>query len=111
MDAGHQRSELHPPGDAGQITEGVVAFEHRLIYFADALYLEEVVHHPEAREARLIGGPADLGQFRADPRRAFRPTETRHLQTYAHVSISSRKVKRRPADSIPRMGARGGRAP
>jgi hypothetical protein len=49
-----------------------------------------VVHHPQARETRLVGGSADLGQFGAYPRCALRPGETRDLQAYAHVAISSR---------------------
>src|SRR5215210_9463191 len=66
-DAGYQRAELRPLRHPGQIAQGAVALEHRLLGHADDAYLEEVVHDPEARETGLVRGPADLGQFVAYP--------------------------------------------
>src|SRR5215210_3751362 len=78
-DAGHQRAELRPLRHPGQVAQGAVALEHRLLGLADDAYLEEVVHDPQARETGLVRGPADLGQFVAYPPVPVRPGEAGNL--------------------------------
>src|ERR671913_493251 len=85
--ARYQGSELHPIGDGSQEVEGAVALEHGFVNFADHPDLEEVVHHPEAREAGLVSGPADLRQLRSYRGGGVGPSETRNLQSYAHLGI------------------------
>ena len=68
-----------------QEAEGAVALEHWVPRLADHPDLEEVVHHPEAREAGLVGGPPDLRQLRSYRGGGVGPSEARNLQSYAHV--------------------------
>ena len=58
-DAGDERAELHPLGHAGEVAERRVALEHVLPLAADLRDLQEVVHHPQAREA---GAPRRRGR-------------------------------------------------
>ena len=77
---GHQCPELRPLGDARDEAQGGVALEHRLLRSPDDLDLEEVVHHPDAGEAGLIGGPRDPRQARSDGAGRPLPGEARYLQ-------------------------------
>ena len=61
-DARDQRAEPDPLGHAGEVAERRVALEHVLPLAPDLRDLEEVVHQPEAREARLLGRARDLGE-------------------------------------------------
>jgi hypothetical protein len=83
----YQGAELHPIGDASQEVEGAIALEHRFLNFADCPDLEEVIHHPEAREAGLVGGPPDLRELRSDRIGSVGPSEARNLQSYAHGGV------------------------
>ena len=49
---------------AGEVAERRVALEHVLPLAPDLRDLDEVVHHPQAREAGLLGGARDVGQRR-----------------------------------------------
>ena len=65
---------------AGQVAERRVALEHVLPLAPDLRDLEEVVHHPQAREAGLLGGARDLGERRRRARRVPGPVEARDLE-------------------------------
>ena len=60
-DAGHQRAEAHLFRQSHQVAERAVAFEHRFFSTADPLYLEEMVHDPDAGKAGIIGSAGNLG--------------------------------------------------
>lgn len=91
LNARHKRPELCLLRNPGQVAEGAVAFEHGLLGLSYHLYLEEVVHYPQAVEPGLVGGLADLRQLRAYLFRPIRPGETGDLQSNTHVSNSSLK--------------------
>ena len=60
-DPGDERAQPDPLGHAGEVAERRVALEHVLPLAPHLRDLDEVVHHPEAREAGLLGRPRDLG--------------------------------------------------
>ena len=64
MIAGDERAEPDPLGHAGEVAERRVALEHVLPLAPDLRDLEEVVHHPQAREAGLLGRARDVGERR-----------------------------------------------
>src|SRR5215217_5024218 len=79
-DAGDERAEPDPLRHSGEVGERRVAFEHVVPLAPDLRDLEEVVHHPEAREARLLGGAGELAERRCRRRGMAGEAEARDLQ-------------------------------
>src|SRR5918998_4874500 len=83
--AGNQGAELNLLGDARQVVEDVIALEHGFLGFAHPPDLEEVIHHPDACEAGLVGGLSDFCQLRSDRTWGVGPSEAWNLQSYAQT--------------------------
>ena len=98
MDAGNQRSQHGLLCNSGQLAQGAVAFEHRLLHLAHNLYLEEVIHHPQARKACFVGCPADLSQFGAYPRGRFYPLNGRGRRRSSPLTGDASKDVEEPID-------------
>ena len=98
-DAGDERAEPDALGHAREVGERGVALEHVLPLAPDLRDLEEVVHHPQAREARLLGGRADSASAGPVVAGAPRPGEARDLQAEVERHGSSSGARRRPARS------------
>ena len=79
-DAGDERAEPDALGHAREVGEGGVALEHVLPLATDLRDLHEVVHDPEAGEARVLGRPRDLGERVCRRLRVAGPVEARDLQ-------------------------------
>jgi hypothetical protein len=61
-DPSDERPQPETLRDAGEVPERRVALEHVLPLPADLRDLEEVVHQPEALEARLLSGARHVGE-------------------------------------------------
>ena len=82
-DPGDERAEPDPLGHPGQEGERGPALEHVLPGAAEHRDLAEVVHHPDAPEAGLLGGGRDGGEARPQLGRAAGPRPHRDLQPEA----------------------------
>ena len=69
-----------PVRHAGEVAERRVALEHVLPLAPDLRDLQEVVHHPQAREAGRLRGARDVGQRGRRRRGVAGPVEARDLQ-------------------------------
>jgi hypothetical protein len=81
---GDLRAEPDFRGDAGQEGERRVTLQHLVLRRADVLDLEEVVHHPQRVEPRVVGGLRHCGELRAEMGGSGRPTEVADCQANLH---------------------------
>jgi hypothetical protein len=92
VDGPNEGPQPDPGRGAGQEAEGRVCLEHRRLRPAQAgigRKLPEVVHDPQAGEARPFGGAGDLAQAGADGGRSIGPGEGRELQADEHRDVLS----------------------
>ncbi len=76
-----ERPEPGPVRDRRQVAERGVGLQHRVPLPPHLRDLDEVVHHPQGREARLLGRRRHLGEPRPDVGGAAFPREARQLET------------------------------
>src|SRR5690606_27628496 len=80
----YHRAERDPLGQRGGERERGVALQHRLLRGAHPADLEEVVHHPQRVEARLVRLAGRPAEDRADPLRSAGEGEAGDLKADAH---------------------------
>src|SRR5262249_23695353 len=69
---------------AGGKCQGSPTFEHLIVGWAKVGQLEEVIHHPQARESSVLGPPGDLPKGRAKVLARSGPGKDGDLQSYTH---------------------------
>jgi von Willebrand factor type A domain len=87
--AGDHRQQRRPRRAGRQVSQRGVPLEHLLLGRPDHRDLEEVVHHRDVLEPRLVRGPRHRGQLPAKRLRPARRGEIRNLQPNLHVITSS----------------------
>ena len=108
-DARDHRAEPDPLRRRGQEAERGPALQHVLPGLPHPRDLAEVVHDPQALEARLLGRRGDLPEVAGDLGRAARPREAGELQAEAHRRPLARPRRvRRPAPPARRVTGPGG---
>ena len=78
-DARHHRPQGHAFGDAGRVGQRRVAFQHLHRRAVGRAYLEEVVHDPQAVEARVVHGSCRRAEATAQLGCTARPGELGNL--------------------------------
>src|SRR6476619_1178781 len=82
--AGNESAETDSPSYARQKIERAVAFEHRLIGFADHLDLKKMIHHPQTGKTGFLGRLADAHQRWSNLLRTAGPGKRRYLKSQLH---------------------------
>src|SRR5690349_10831349 len=83
-------AETDSPGYARQKIERAIAFEHRLIGFADHLDLKKMIHHPQTGKTGFLSRLADARQRWSNLLRTAGPRKRRYLKSQLHDLTSRR---------------------
>jgi hypothetical protein len=78
--------QLGPLRVRGQEAQRRVRIEHLVLGRPDAFDLEEVVHHSDPVEARLVGRPGDGRESWTELFGSARPRKVRYLKSEFHCS-------------------------
>jgi hypothetical protein len=82
--ASHQGDQLGAGRACRQVPERGVGLQHLALGRPDRADLEEVVHHRDEVESRVVRGAGDSGQVRPEPGWSARRGEVRDLQSNLH---------------------------